>query len=192
MGISIPIAFARKYHWIVAKNHPIIYNIKILSRLFLIKILLSLKNERFTAKLLRNGILLNNLDDTFSSCQDNSNIKIPTTSRRIAPIIADMIKFLLTFEKEDIYIRAAAAPPTLRINSTPCGAKIHAIPSVIGIPDVFFKIGGVKKYPLLPGVISPTIIPPICERKTIIYFVFCPIFLRRYDRRKALTMLRSK
>jgi hypothetical protein len=107
-------------------------------------------------------------------------------------MIADIIKFLLTFEKEEIYIRAAAAPPTLRINSIPCGAKIHAIPSVIGIPDVFFRMGGVKKYPLLPGVISPINIPPICERKTLIYLALCPIFLRRYDRRKARTRLRNK
>jgi len=134
------------------------------------------KNERFTTKLLRNGTLLKNLEDIFSSCQDNINIKIPTTSRRNSPYHRRYDKITADVRKGGDIYKSHTAPPTLRINSIPCGAKIHAMPPVIGYLMFFFIIGGVKKYPLLPGVISPTIIPPICEKKTLIYFILSPSF----------------
>lgn len=120
-----------------------------------------------------------NFKDISSVCHEMINIIIPTISKKIAPSQAEVSSSLLIPGIVEMYIIAATAPPTLKINSIPCGAKMQAMPSVILTPAFFFRMGGVKKYPLRPGVISPTIIPPMCERKTGRYFIRYPILVSR-------------
>ena len=69
---------------------------------------------------------------------------------------------------------------------------MHAIPSVNLVPAFFLSMGGVRKYPLRPGVISPTIIPPIWERNTLGNRSLYPILVNRYCRRLARMMFKNK